>query len=100
MKKIFVGIILMFACDHEPLRWEGIPDSRQCSDFEDNRIAVCVSGGQQYTCIAERSDGCHDMHGVVMCSLGTAADATRQMKVRSEENDQMLQQQQLQLMNQ
>lgn len=87
--KYFAFIIfVMFSCADDAV-YLGIPDDYHCSDFQD-RMAVCVSGGQEYTCVSEGSGGCgRRPAGEVHCvkSQGNAKAAIRQRKHKQDEED-------------
>lgn len=87
MKYFALILLIMFSCTPEAV-FLGIPDDHHCSEFQD-RMAVCVSSEQEYTCVADRTGGCgYKPAGEVHCvkSQGNAKAAIRQRK-REQDKD-------------
>lgn len=49
MNRVVIALVVLLGC--QPKVWEGIPESRTCSDASSTGAAVCVADGKVYHCV-------------------------------------------------
>ncbi len=94
MKWIVTLILVAFAYKHGEPTWYGIPDSRSCGLFGRDRLATCIAGDAQYTCIADDVDGCNTPNGdAIQCTKSMDSRVQREHHRQQEQDDDQQQQQ-------